>query len=384
MDTTQKFGDPPFLRNIGLFMTYHCQAACSHCIVRAGPDRHEAVNLENAYEWIRQASAYRNHYVWVLSLTGGEPFSNLNQLRKVMEFAAACKLYVSAVTNGFWATSGEIAKRVLASLPEICFLSISTDVYHQEYVPFERAKNAIRAAQECGIPYYVSIVTEDRNSAEYQQVSSQLLELTPPETLRTGITFPVGRAAQMESQLRYRLSDEPPKEACQAASSPCIFPDGRVYGCIGPLIGFEHQHPLLLGNLRESSLADILDRAETNVVLHALRLWGPRRLISMLQESGLSAHVPASYVEGSVCNACYQLLSDPVVREWLSRLEQDTDFRRKVAYGRLYYLNETGMLEFGGFSGEAVVPAHDGCNPADRAVRGTASAVSHDGNPTLG
>jgi len=37
------------------------------------------------------------------------------------------------------------------------------------------------------------------------------------------------------------------------------------------------------------------------------------------------------------------------VREWLSQLEQDAEFRRKVAYGRLYYLDETGMLDLGGF-----------------------------------
>lgn len=350
MDTAQKVGDPPFLRNVGLFLTYHCQASCAHCIVRAGPERHEEVTLEDAHNWIRQIASYRNHYVYVLSLTGGEPFSNIKLLRQVMEFAAECKLYVSVVTNGFWGTNRETAKRLLQSLPEICFLSISTDVYHQKYVPFEHVKNAIWATQECGIPYYVSIVTDNKSSADYQRVNSEILELTAAKNIRTGITFPVGRAAQMTSQLRYRLSAEPPKEACQAASSPCIFPDGRVYGCIGPLIGLRSEHPLLLGNAHETSLADILDRSETNVILHALRLWGPNRLISLLQQAGLDQHLPAEYIEASVCNACYNLLSDAVVREWLSHLEQDADFRRKVAYGRLYYLNETGMLELGGFS----------------------------------
>jgi MoaA/NifB/PqqE/SkfB family radical SAM enzyme len=349
MDTAQKAGDPPFLRNVGLLLTFHCQASCAHCILRAGPDRHEEANLEDARNWIRQIASYRNHYVCVLSLTGGEPFSNLKLLRKVMEFATECKLYVSVVTNGFWATKRETAKQLLQSLPEICFLSISTDVYHQKYVPFEHVKNAIWATQECEIPYYVSIVTENTSDADYQRVNSEILELTAPENIRTGITFPVGRASQMTSQLRYSLSDEPPKEACQAASSPCIFPDGRVYGCIGPLIGLQHEHPLLLGNLRETSLAEILDRSETNVVLHALRLWGPNRLISLLREAGLGQRLPIKYVEGSVCNACYSLLSDVVVREWLFQLEQDAEFRRKVAYGRLYYLNESGMLELGDF-----------------------------------
>lgn len=359
MDTTQAVKDPPFLRNVGLFLTYHCQASCAHCVVKAGPDRHEGIRLEDARDWIRQTASYRDHYVYVLSLTGGEPFSNLTMLRRVMEFAAECGLYISLVSNGFWATQRETAKKVLQSLPEICFLSISTDTYHQQFIPFERVKNAIWAMQECGIPYYISVVAESTNDADFRRINSDLLEVTTADRIRTGITFPVGRAAQMKPHLKFTLSDEPPKEVCMAASSPCIFPDGRVYGCIGPLFGLQYEHPLLLGNAKETPLADIFNRAETNVLLHALRLWGPQKLMSMLREAGLSEHLPTKFIEGSVCNACLDLMSDPAVREWSSHLEQDAEFRRKVAYGRLYYLKETGMLELGGFSDQAAAPAQN-------------------------
>ena len=313
-----------------------------------GP-RHEEVDLQDARNWIREVASYRDHYVYVLSLTGGEPFSNLNLLRAVMELAAENALYVSVVTNGFWGASREGARQLLRSLPQICFLSISTDIYHQKYVPFERVQNAIWATRECGIPYYVSIVTDTEDDAGFQRVRSEILKSTEPENIRTGITFPVGRASGIKTQLRYTLSDEPPKEACQAASSPCIFPDGRVYGCIGPLIDLRHEHPLLLGNLRETPMHQILDRAETSVVLHALRIWGPKRLISMLKEAGLGRHLPVEFIMGSICNACFSLLSNAAVREWLQQLEQDVEFRRKVAYGRLYYLHESGMLDQGIF-----------------------------------
>jgi organic radical activating enzyme len=341
--------DPPFLRNVGLLVTYHCQAACAHCILRAGPDRREEVRLEDARDWIRQVASYRRHYVYVLSLTGGEPFSNLSLLRAVMEFAVESGLYVSAITNGFWAASRARAKELLRSLPEICFLSISTDLYHQKYVPFETVRNAVWAIQECGIPFYLTVVTDNENDPEYRRVYSELLKLTRPENIRTGITFPVGRAAEMPSGLNYSLCEEAPKEACQAASSPCIFPDGRVYGCIGPLFELQEEQPLFLGDLRASSVAEVFDRSETNVLLHALRLWGPSRLISLLTDAGLGDHLPKKYVSGSICHACHGLLADPLNRAWLGRLEADEAFRRRVAYGRLYYLQETGMLELGGF-----------------------------------
>lgn len=347
MDSTQKaVGDPPFLRNVGLFLTYHCQASCAHCIVKAGPTRHEEVRLDDARDWIRQIASYRNHHVYVLSLTGGEPFSNLTLLRRVMEFAAESNLYVSIATNGFWARERETAKQLLNSLPKICFVSISTDAYHQSYIPFEQVKNAIWAMNECGIPHYVSVVTEDERDDNYRRLKSELVQITAPDNIRLGITFPLGRASHLTS-LRYTVSSDPPREACQAASSPCIFPDGSVYGCIGPLIDLEHEHPLLLGNLRKSTVAEVFDRAEVNAVLHALRLWGPAKLIRMLAKDGLGEHLPKSYIAGSVCNACYSMMSEPVLRNWVRRAEQDVTFRRNVAYGRVYYLSESRMVELG-------------------------------------
>lgn len=350
MDPRQSIQDPPFLRNVGLLLTYHCPASCAHCILRAGPDRHEEVSLEDARDWISQIAAYRDGYVWVLSLTGGEPFSNVKLLRAVMEFAAEKNLYISVVTNGFWATSQEMAVRLLKSLPQICFLSISTDIYHQEFIPLENVKNTIRAATECDIPFYVSVVTENKEEPEYRCIHAELLELVgDPDRIRTGITFPVGRAADMKENLNYHLSSEPCPEVCQAASSPCIFPDGRVYGCIGPLFDLKEDQPLYLGNVREQTVSDIFDRSETNAVLHAIRLWGPGRLHAMLKEAGLGDHLPASFVSGSTCQACHSMLSDPAVRDWLVHLEQDPEFRRKVAYARLYHLEETGMLDLGGY-----------------------------------
>ncbi len=348
MNAEQGVRDPPFLRNVGLLLTYHCQASCAHCILRAGPDRHEEISIADARDWIRQIAAYRDKYVYVLSLTGGEPFSNVNLLREVMEIAAENQLFVSVITNGFWASEKKTAVHLLKSLPEICFLSVSTDLYHQKFVPFKNVKNAMWAARECGIPYYVSVITDNKADPEYQRLYSDLVKLAEPDQIRTGITFPVGRAADIKDSLKYTLGSEPCPEVCQASSSPCIFPDGRVYGCIGPLFELEERQPLYLGNLREQSVSEIFDKAETNAILHALRLWGPARFLSWLREAGMGDRLPQVFISGSICQACYAILSDPSVREWLHKLEQNPEFRRKVAYGRLYHLEETRMLELEG------------------------------------
>jgi MoaA/NifB/PqqE/SkfB family radical SAM enzyme len=346
---TEKLAEMPFLRNIGLLMTYKCQVACPHCIIEAGPHRKEQVRLDDAFQWIRQAAGYRDGYIRVLSLTGGEPFYDLAHLKSISDFGAACGLFVSAVTNAFWALTEKAAIEILRELDALKMLQISTDVYHQVSIPFERVKNAVYAAKACGVPYTVAVCTENTKDRGYLQVLDQLREITEKESIFTAITFQAGRA--VKNHLQYQTSEVPPVSACSAGSSPIVFPDGRVIACIGPVIDLPSAHPLVLGDLREESLSEILDRAERNPILHAIRIWGPRRLISMAKDAGLGPYLPQTYVEGSVCHACYELMAESRIVGFMAELAQDFEFQRRVAYARVYYLREPQMVECLGLTG---------------------------------
>jgi MoaA/NifB/PqqE/SkfB family radical SAM enzyme len=341
----EKSIEMPFLRNIGLIVTYKCQVMCPHCIIEAGPHRKEVVQIDEASNWIRQVANYRNGYVKVLSLTGGEPFFNMEDLKKIAVIGKDNGLLVSAVTNAYWAVSPEKAERTLKDLPEIKMLAISTDVYHQESIPFERVKNAILAAKKCNIPYNIAICTENENDIGYREILDRLYEITEEDTIATAVTFPAGRALEGLDKSKYDMVKYPPRSACSAGSSPIIFPDGRVIACIGPVIDLRSHHPLLLGNLRENSLSHILDKAEVNPILHAIRIWGPRKLISILKQAGLKQYLPEKYIKDSVCNACYFLMSNERIVEFLDELAEDPKFIEKVAYARVYYLNEQDMME---------------------------------------
>lgn len=332
----------PFLANVGLLLTYRCQVKCPHCILKAGPDRHESMAREDALAWVRQIAA--SGQVAVLALTGGEPFIDLETLQVVSETAAQCGLLVSIVTNAYWARAYSEALKVLRQLPSVHFLQVSTDIYHQISIPIAHVQNAVRAANELGIPYTVSVCTENESEPAYIRTVEELRSFCEPGSVRTAITFRAGRAAQSICQDSFSLSPEPPKSACTAAASPIVFPDGRVIGCIGPVIDLDVDHPLLLGSLRKACLKDVFDQAECNAVLHALRIWGPHKLIQMALHAGLKNHLPTQYVSNSTCNACFALMADPVIRNYLLELNRDHEFMRKVAYARVYYLGEDAML----------------------------------------
>jgi MoaA/NifB/PqqE/SkfB family radical SAM enzyme len=341
----ERFVELPFLRNVGLMMTYKCQVTCPHCIVQAGPHRQEEMLVHDGCEWIRQIAAYRNSYIKVVALTGGEPFYNLDNLRAVSDCAAASGLLTSVVTNAFWASTPEQALAVLKELPSIRILSISTDIYHQVAIPLTWVKNAALAAEACSIAYSISVCTENEEEKGYLEIIDKLLEFTSRELILTAIALPVGRALRKLNKAKYSTTAEVPISACATGSSPVIFPNGRVIGCIGPVIDLESSHPLALGNLREDSLGEILETAQSNSILHAIRAWGPKKLIPMIRDAGLGHFLPDRYIKDSVCDACYNIMANAKIVEFLNEVAADSEFRRTVAYARAYYLQEPEMVE---------------------------------------
>ena len=337
--------DIPFLQNMGVLVTYKCQVACPHCIIEAGPNRTEEVSLSDAFDWIEQISKYRDGAVKVISLTGGEPFVDPERLQKIAAFGREKGLIVTAVTNAYWASTPEEAGRTLQNVPAVEMISISTDVYHQASIPFDRVKNAIMAAKRSNLPYNISICTESEEDADYKNIVDKLLEITDPGKINTVITLVSGRAKRTIVSQPYEISTEPPAGACVVCGSPVIFPDGRVIACIGPLINLKTPHPLMLGNLKQSPLSDILDKAESNPILHELRIMGPKQLVNILIGAGYGELLPKRFLKGSICDLCYALMSDPGIAEALDTIARDPEYVRKIAYARVYYLNETRMAE---------------------------------------
>ena len=337
--------DIGFLNNMGLMMTYRCQVACPHCVVEAGPHRTEEVDLAEARDWVAQMAGYRNGRVQMLSLTGGEPFYAVDKLAEISDFAANLGLVASVVTNAHWATTPGTAVQMLRRLPGICMIGISADPHHQRVIPFDRVVNAIGAAQTCGIPHRVLVATESETDPEYLSLLDRLQRFTSADTIATVITFYVGRALVKIDANRYQWTPEPSPCACTAVGAPVVFPDGRVIACIGPLIELRARHSLVLGNLRQEPLAAILDRAENNSVLHAIRVWGPRKLVERLRASPIASELPSAYVRDSTCDVCYKLFSNPAIAAYLERLSEDAGFKRYTAYGRAYYLNDPVPLD---------------------------------------
>ena len=335
----------PFLSNIGLMVTYKCPVACPHCIVEAGPHRTQEMRLDQALAWIDQARSYQDGFIQALCLTGGEPFYNPTLLTQISQYGRALGFIVSVVTNAFWAPSREAALHTLALAPAIQAMTISTDVYHQQAIPFEYVRNAVEAARELRRVYTIAVCTDSDQDPAHLKVVQQLAAMGEGDNIRVAITLPIGRARHEAHALHYSISSEPPVTACPVASSPVIFPNGDVIACIGPLLTLPPVHPLFLGNVgREPLYGDPgPSRGEPDAARYPGV--GPAQTGSPAEREWIR-RAPAARIYLQRRLRC--LLQAAVGRADRRRLAgdlRDEELTRTVAYGRVYYLKEMAMAE---------------------------------------
>jgi len=139
------------VRGLHLLLTYKCNARCRHCFLNSGPDRAELYSPAFAREIV--AEAVRIASVDHIFIEGGEPFLYPELMLTVIDRASEAGIWVGALTNGFWAVSKEKARDVLKPLiaAGLQSLSLSTDAWHEEFVPAERVETARVAAEALGI-----------------------------------------------------------------------------------------------------------------------------------------------------------------------------------------------------------------------------------------
>ena len=223
-------------------------------------------------------------------------------------------------------------------------IRISVDIYHQREIPFERVKNLISASRECGLQCTAMMVVEDESAPEHIALRSSVEELLAPRDVYLVPTIRAGRAEEEIDFSDSALSETASKYRCPLAGTPAILLDGTVIACCSVLLALKNHHPLVLGNLREESMASILDRAERNSIVHALRLWGPKKLVALIEQSELKAELPKNYLKESFCDPCYKIMSNPKLVEWLEQYSKRPSFLQAVAHGRAYHFNEPQML----------------------------------------
>lgn len=280
------------LTEIDFLLTYQCLKECDHCFVWSSPSSEDTMSLEDLYSMIRESKKLGT--VEMIYFEGGEPFLYYPLLLRGLEKAKSLGFRVGIVSDGYWATSLEDAKEWLRPIASIGVsdLSLSSDYYHAEEIETEKIKNAIRAAENLGIPVTILATEPKRGLKEKGLKRLEKIEGVP---VHYDEVMYRGRAAtellEEAGTKSWAKFDECPYENLENQNRIHIDPFGYVHICQG----------VTIGNVLEDPFSEILSTYDprSHPIIAPLIRGGPKALVKTF---GLTPE--GSYVDA--CHLCYE------------------------------------------------------------------------------
>lgn len=301
-------------RRLKISYSTRCNAICDHCSVYGGPDQRGALDRSMVLTCIQEAADFGMQKI---EFTGGEICLFFKDLLEFMSCAHDCGLEVVLDTNAFWASTHERALKRLEKLKQYGLkqLVLSTDRYHQDFIPLSRIINALNAARELDITTGVTIC--------YLQGDPTVLESVAALRPHTSNLYfqgvgPFGRGATLPRERMVKYSYSRATQPCPALYNPAVGPDGRVTLCCAPPLYMPTElarvSPLILGWLQCEPLTEILQRAQNDRFLNLLAAEGMGGVIERINKLEPDLYRPRSGGYFGMCNVCIEVLgSEPLL-----------------------------------------------------------------------
>lgn len=339
--TVEKLG---FHSKVFLCATLRCPIRCRHCAIDAEPNRRE--EMPKALLDILLADCVRSVKVRAVVFSGGEPFLVSEKIREAVRVLQPHGIAVCVQTSAYWAKSRKDAVEALKSLGGIRELIVSADEFHQEFVPIRNVANACMACAELGVEVKIHTLAYECDAVEI--TIKEMLPVSVASTVRVvqnEAIHLVGRGCDLREHPRVQWQEGLPDRACASCSVAFVLPDGTVTACGGDMQWSDlKDKAFTLGSVRAKSFGEITSAAEANYLVHAMRLWGPKRFAEVAAARGVGANLRSAYIRGDVCDLCCELFSKAEIVRVIREELENPEFRREVALARALCFGEVAML----------------------------------------
>lgn len=294
----------------GLLITYWCNARCAFCYLHSGPERGGDMSVATALDLWRSLDhlAAAHGKTMRIHLAGGEPFRDWPRLAAILRVAREAGLSSpeKIETNAFWATDDGLTRARLELLDALGVekLVVSSDVYHQEFVPLDRVRRCVDIARQ--------VLGQERVRVRWWEFFNDPLDLR--------------RASPAEKQRAYRAALERHHDRLTGRAADRLamllprYPAERFCGdhCLAAVLHSRHVHidgygttfpgvcsGIILGNAREGGVDelwhDLAQNWPQNPVVAAVVAGGGYELMQQARTWGYR-ELPDGYA--SKCHLC--------------------------------------------------------------------------------
>jgi organic radical activating enzyme len=325
-------------------LTQKCPITCRHCFVESGPRRDEHIPPAEFESWIGEIAQHAG--VRAIVFSGGEPFSHPGALKAGLAACAAANKYSIISTSGYWASRPDLANRFLDNYPAFNALWLSTDVFHEEFVPLSNLRVAAEVAAARNSEVFFQIVDDDPENSEFMRRFEGALgpDLASKDRVYIVPLSRIGRGRDLEPNQLVTTgngdADRVPDMPCPWLGAPWVHEDSSMCACPNLDVHRQPDHVLKLGKLGVDRFQDASGRADQDWFVQALRVYGPRSITEMfpLQQWGWQKDV---FHGSSICDLCHSITGTPgLVERIRAEVAQSQPTQSEMKALRLFLYGE--------------------------------------------
>lgn len=318
--------------------TDQCNVRCAHCLAMCTPTQTAMLTAEEMYESYLSIAATRP--VTVVVFTGGEPTLLGEELLEAIARISLEGPLTRVVTNASWAVDDNAARSMVHKLRSVGLdeINLSMDDYHAAWVPSENVKRAYEACRGQGFLSVVLALAEGPRSTitkEWiQQNIDSAVRAVDLQSYRVGIRPPrsddgtlyeiachgysrVGRARGFGTDDIVPDESMSTQHYCcsEVLREPVIDARLDVGICCG--LRIKNNRILRIGSLRDSTYEELVDQAQNDLFVRAIRLLGPRYLLDVAKAMDSEVRVREQYA--GICEVCEDVTSSRRVLDALEK-----------------------------------------------------------------
>ena len=326
------------IRDLTFMVTNRCNAACDICCFQCSPRNSFVMDESIMLRYIDEAAQLGS--IDRICYTGGEALLYPGLLKRTMRYGKEkYGLFSTLVSNGFWAADYAKGLALITELKEcgLKVIRLSTDLYHQRFVPPETFRKALRIIHEAGLEVRVSVM----DTKGFPNIQAILENLRPEIYLISHLfLYPALLTGDAQANARLNITADDIMESdpwdqcyCIDTSGVVLYSDMYIYCCC---TNFLSDIPRLrLGKVGEMTLAQAQTRLNRDPVLDLLR----RDSVSWFARKAMELHPDRRFRENySIpCELCREILCDSDLM-----CELLPHFREEVWKRRMKRLLEAG------------------------------------------